>query len=172
MTKVGAAWVRQLMRRGTSYFFLHVSAIVLHRCPSYERNMVFLSSQFLFSEVSMIYSTCGLLIQAAEQLRDNVGVRCCLTYSTSWPYDADLLLSPSHPILHSTPAMWIVDMIQTVPQEIDAIWSRKLNSTSALYFMNRYGTLLSLSLQWITTHRGEGSDRQWVLFLIKCSILR
>ncbi|EIM89473.1 uncharacterized protein STEHIDRAFT_118694 [Stereum hirsutum FP-91666 SS1] len=54
--------------------------------------------------------------------------------------------------------MWIVDMIQTVPQEIDAIWSRKFTSTSALYFMNRYGTLLSLSLQWITTRRGESSD--------------
>lgn len=69
-------------------------------------------------------------------------------------------------MFHSTPAMWIVDMIQTVPQEIDAIWSRKFTSTSALYFMNRYGTLLSLSLQWITTRRGESLDLQWVLFLI------
>lgn len=54
--------------------------------------------------------------------------------------------------------MWLADIAQTLPQEIDAIWARKLNSTSALYFLNRYGALVSLFLQWATTCRGKSSD--------------
>lgn len=38
----------------------------------------------------------------------------------------------------STSALWIYDYLQTLPMEIQAIWSRKLTMTSLLFLLNRY----------------------------------
>lgn len=54
--------------------------------------------------------------------------------------------------------MWLADITQTISDEVDAIWASQFSSTSVLYFFNRYGTLLSLILQFIGTRRGRSTN--------------
>lgn len=68
--------------------------------------------------------------------------------------------------------------MQTLPMEVNAIWSSGCTAASLLYLVNRYGVLSSLLVQVIATAPGSSSDTTYVYSalynqwqLLKSSIL-
>lgn len=60
------------------------------------------------------------------------------------------LVVPSHflpsivALILSEQALWIIDFLQTLPMEIEAVWSRTLTGTKILFLLNRYSFALYL----------------------------
>ncbi|KAF5340511.1 hypothetical protein D9757_014669 [Collybiopsis confluens] len=56
--------------------------------------------------------------------------------------------------------LWIADFIETLPTEIQTMWSRRQTGASLLLIFNRYSFLLSLLAALIINLPGESGDRE------------
>ncbi|KAF5371876.1 hypothetical protein D9757_010584 [Collybiopsis confluens] len=56
--------------------------------------------------------------------------------------------------------LWIADFIETLPTEIQTMWSRRQTGASLLFIFNRYSFLLSLLAALIINLPGESGDRE------------
>ncbi|EIM81702.1 uncharacterized protein STEHIDRAFT_115077 [Stereum hirsutum FP-91666 SS1] len=58
----------------------------------------------------------------------------------------------------SANALWILDYLQTLPMEIEAIWMKKMSGSSLLFLLNRYLFIVYLVCQTISETPGTMSD--------------
>lgn len=63
------------------------------------------------------------------------------------------------PLTHNCyTALWILDYIQTLPMEVEAIWMNKMSATSILFLLNRYVFIWYLVCQIIFGMPGTMSN--------------
>lgn len=61
-------------------------------------------------------------------------------------------------ILRLFTGMWAVDFFQTLPMEIQVVWSTKLTGTAILFLVNRYAFGVANTFNLATTFFGPLSD--------------
>ncbi|EIM89211.1 uncharacterized protein STEHIDRAFT_154890 [Stereum hirsutum FP-91666 SS1] len=59
----------------------------------------------------------------------------------------------------SATILWLYDFFQTLPAEIEAMWSKKLTITAAIFFVDRYGFGGARLLELAYNVPGSGSDK-------------
>lgn len=77
--------------------------------------------------------------------------------------DLDYRRSP-HPVSHSSPllAVFFLDYVQTLPMEIEAVWSSRLTGASIVFLLNRYVFAASLILSILYQGPGSASDKRYI----------
>ena len=60
-------------------------------------------------------------------------------------------------------ALWILDFIQTLPTEINVVWSRPLSGTALIFLVNRYSFLIYQCIQLFGEMPGTTSNSMQVV---------
>ncbi|KAF5389674.1 hypothetical protein D9757_006059 [Collybiopsis confluens] len=63
-------------------------------------------------------------------------------------------------VIAASAVLWISDFMETLPAELQTIWSGKHTGTSFLFIVNRYSFLLSLLTSLIFNLPGESTDQE------------
>lgn len=58
--------------------------------------------------------------------------------------------------------IWMVDFVQTLPMQIEAVWLRKFTGSAVIYLVNRYMFGLSIILSLVPLTSGSASDKMYV----------
>lgn len=71
-----------------------------------------------------------------------------------------VLAHPLNSTVVSTPALWMFDLLQTLPMEISIVWSRKLTGTAVIFLLNRYIFGIYLIVAVVSESPGSVSDER------------
>lgn len=55
--------------------------------------------------------------------------------------------------------VWIVDFVQTLPMQIEAVWLRKLTGTSVIYLTNHFTAGMTFVLALVGNSPGSASNK-------------
>lgn len=60
----------------------------------------------------------------------------------------------------------MIDFVQTLPMQIEAVWLSKMTGTAVIYLVNRYAFGMSFILTLVSGSFGTASDKTYVNFFV------